>query len=103
MPRRRRIEIKASELACFDTLVEALRSRSEFADFDPASLRVWAYESHEQELKNDSASRPLAVYTRGQKRVAGIRQRAVDEQKGFGCGIGHHPPDALPLVEQQVV
>lgn len=52
MPRRRRIEIKASELACFDTLVEALRSRSEFADFDPASLRVWAYESHEQELKN---------------------------------------------------
>lgn len=51
MPRRRKIEIKASELACFDTLVEALRSRSEFADFDPASLRVWAYENHEQELK----------------------------------------------------
>lgn len=52
MSRRRKIEIKASELACFDTLVEALRSRPEFADFDPASLRVWAYESYEQELKN---------------------------------------------------
>jgi len=52
MPRRRKIEIKASELACFDTLVEELRTRPEFADFDPASLRVWAYESHEQELKN---------------------------------------------------
>ena len=52
MPRRRKIEIKASDLACFNTLVEALRSRPEFADFDPASLHVWAYESHEQELKN---------------------------------------------------
>lgn len=52
MPRRRKIEIKASELACFDTLVEELRTRQEFADFDPASLRVWAYEGHEQELKN---------------------------------------------------
>ncbi len=60
MPRRRRIEIKASELACFDTLVEALRSRPEFVDFDPASLRVWAYKSYEQELKNaDKAIRHL--------------------------------------------
>ena len=60
MPRRRKIEMKASELACFDTLVEALRTRPEFADFDPASLRVWAYESHEQELKNvDKAIRHL--------------------------------------------
>ncbi len=52
MPRRRKIEIKASELACFNPLVVELRSRPEFADFDPASLRVWAYESYEQELKN---------------------------------------------------
>ena len=60
MPRRRKIEIKASELACFDTLVEELRTRPEFADFDPTSLRVWAYESHEQELKNvDKALRHL--------------------------------------------
>jgi len=60
MPRRRKIEIKASELACFDTLVEALRSRPEFAEFDPASLRVWAYESYEQELKSvDKAIRRL--------------------------------------------
>lgn len=60
MSRRRKIEIKASELACFDALVEALRSRPEFADFDPASLRVWAYESYEQELKNvDKAIRHL--------------------------------------------
>ena len=60
MSRRRKIEINASKLACFDTLVEALRSRPEFADFDPASLRVWAYESHEQELKNvDKAIRHL--------------------------------------------
>lgn len=49
MSRRRKIEIKASELACFDTLVEELHSRPEFADFDPTSLRVWAYESYEQE------------------------------------------------------
>lgn len=60
MPRRRKIEIKASELACFDTQVEELRTRPEFADFDPVSLRVWAYESHEQELKNvDKALRHL--------------------------------------------
>lgn len=52
MPRRRRIEIKASELACFNTLVETLRSRPEFADFDPSSVRVWAYESYEPTLKN---------------------------------------------------
>ncbi|BFK96041.1 hypothetical protein [Alistipes onderdonkii] len=52
MPRRRKIEIKASELACFDTLVEALRSRPEFADFDPASLHVWAYEDYEPTIRN---------------------------------------------------
>ena len=52
MPRRRKIEIKASELACFDTLVEALRTRPEFADFDPASLRVWAYEDYEPTVRN---------------------------------------------------
>lgn len=60
MSRRRKIEIKASELACFDTLAEELHSRSEFADFDLASLRVWAYTSYEQELKNvDKAIRHL--------------------------------------------
>lgn len=60
MSRRRKIEIKASELACFDTLVKKLRFRPEFADFDPVSLRVWAYESHELELKNvDKALRHL--------------------------------------------
>ena len=52
MPRRRKIEIKVSELACFDTLVEALRSRPEFAGFDPASLRVWAYEDYEPTIRN---------------------------------------------------
>ena len=52
MPRRRKIEIKVSELACFDTLVEALRSRPEFAEFDPASLRVWAYEDYEPTIRN---------------------------------------------------
>lgn len=70
MPRRRKIEIKASELACFDTLVKALRSQPEFVDFDPTSLRVWAYESHEQELKNvDKAIRHLDrwLYIRGDK------------------------------------
>ena len=60
MPRRRKIEIKASELACFNTLVETLRSRPEFSDFDPSSIRVWAYEEHTQELKNaDKAIRNL--------------------------------------------
>lgn len=52
MPRRRKIEIKASELECFDMLVEELRSRPEFADFDPASLRVWAYEDYEPTIRN---------------------------------------------------
>ena len=51
MPRRRKIEIKASELECYETLVAELSKRAEFADFDMASLRVWAYESCEQELK----------------------------------------------------
>ncbi len=49
MPRRRKIEIKASELECYETLVAELSKREEFADFDMASLRVWAYESYEQE------------------------------------------------------
>ena len=51
MPRRRKIEIKASELECYETLVAELSRRVEFVDFDMASLRVWAYESYEQELK----------------------------------------------------
>ena len=52
MPRRRKIGIKASELACFDTLVEELCTRPEFADFDPASLRVWSYENYEPTIRN---------------------------------------------------
>lgn len=60
MPRRRKIEIKASELECFETLVAELSKREEFADFDLESLRVWAYESYEQELKGvDKALRNL--------------------------------------------
>ena len=51
MPRRRKIEIKASDLECYETLVAELSKRAEFANFDMASLRVWAYESYEQELK----------------------------------------------------
>ena len=51
MPRRRKIEIKASELECYETLVAELSRRVEFVDFDMASLRVWAYESYEQELQ----------------------------------------------------
>lgn len=52
MSRRRKIEIKAFELACFDSLVEELRSRPEFMDFDPTSLRVWAYEDYEPTIRN---------------------------------------------------
>ena len=33
MPRRRKIEIKASELKCFDILAGELRTREEFSDF----------------------------------------------------------------------
>ena len=51
MPRRRKIEIKVSELECYETLVAELSKREEFANFDAGSLRVWAYESYEQELK----------------------------------------------------
>ena len=60
MPRRRKIEIKASELECYDKLVAELSKRAEFANFDTASLRVWAYERYEQELKGvDKALRRL--------------------------------------------
>ena len=60
MPRRRKIEIKASELGCYEILVAELSKREEFADFDAESLRVWAYESYEQELKGvDKALRNL--------------------------------------------
>ena len=52
MPRRRKIEIKASELSCFEQLMSELRRRTEFTNIDPDSLHVWAYESYEQELKN---------------------------------------------------
>ena len=51
MPRRRKIEINASELECYDKLVAELSKREEFTNFDMASMRVWAYESYEQELK----------------------------------------------------
>ena len=51
MPRRRKIEIKASELECYETLVAELSRLVEIVDVDMASLRVWAYESYEQELK----------------------------------------------------
>ena len=60
MPRRRKIEIKASELECYEMLVAELSKREEFANFDVESLRVWAYESCEQELKGvDKALRNL--------------------------------------------
>ena len=60
MPRRRKIEIKASELECYDMLFTELSKRTEFANFDADSLRVWAYESYEQELKGvDKALRNL--------------------------------------------
>ena len=60
MSRRRKIEIKASELECYETLVAELSKREEFANFDAESLRVWAYESYEQELKSvDKALRNL--------------------------------------------
>ena len=60
MPCRRKIEIKASELGCYEILVAELSKREEFADFDLETLRVWAYESYEQELKGvDKALRNL--------------------------------------------
>ena len=60
MSRRRKIEIKASELECYETLVAELSKREEFANFDAESLRVWAYESYDQELKGvDKALRNL--------------------------------------------
>ena len=60
MPRRRKIEIKASELECYEMLVAELSKREVFANFDMASLRVWAYENYEQELKGvDKALRNL--------------------------------------------
>ena len=60
MPRRRKIDIKASKLECYETLVAELSKREEFANFDAESLRVWAYDSYEQELKGvDKALRNL--------------------------------------------
>lgn len=52
MPRRRKIEIRATELECFDILAGELCTREGFSDFDPQSIRVWAYENYDQELKN---------------------------------------------------
>lgn len=52
MSRRRKIEVKAEELACYDALVEALGQHPQFEGFDPASIRVWAYEEYEPILKN---------------------------------------------------
>ena len=63
MPRRRKITIRASELKCFETLVQELHQRPEFAGFDPSSLHVWAYERYEPKLKDADAilRRKLAV------------------------------------------
>ena len=55
MPRRRKITIRASELKCFETLVQELHQRPEFAGFDPSSLHVWAYERYEPKLKDADA------------------------------------------------
>ena len=55
MPRRRKITIQASELECFETLVQELQQRPEFAGFDPSSLHVWAYERYEPKLKDADA------------------------------------------------
>lgn len=44
MPRCREVETKATEPACFDTRVEALHTQPELAYFDPAGIRVRAYE-----------------------------------------------------------
>ena len=52
MARRRKIEIKATELACYKTLAEELRHNPQFEGFDPTSIRVWAYEDYVPVLQN---------------------------------------------------
>lgn len=100
MSRRRKIEIKASELACFDTLVETLRTRPEFADFDPTSLHVWAYENYEPTIRNAArAIRHLIIGWRHiETKCFSRRIRAIDcSVKGFGRSSGNYTPDTRPV------
>lgn len=52
MARRRKIEIEAKELKCFDHLVAELMRHPAFADFDVKSVRISAYESYEPVILN---------------------------------------------------
>ena len=102
MPRRRKIEIKASELECFDILAGELRTREEFSDLDPQSIRVWAYENYEQELKNaDKAlynlDRWLAVH---RNETFLDKGRSPAHQKRTGKSVGYHATDTRPMARQ---
>ena len=101
MSRRRKIEIKASELACFDTLVETLRTRPEFADFDPTSLHVWAYENYEPTIRN--AARAIRHFDywlaahRNEMFLSSYSGNRLFCKKGFGRSSGNYTPDTRPV------
>lgn len=101
MPCRRKIEIEASELACFDTLVEALRSRPEFADFGPASLHVWAYEGYEPTIRN--AVRVIRHFDhwlaahRNEMFLSSDSGSRLFCKKDLAEALGNCAPDARPM------
>ena len=101
MPRRRKITIRASELKCFETLVQELHQRPEFAGFDPSSLHVWAYERYEPKLKDSAPLRLLAGRTQGRAVSDGKRQPAL-QQKGAGRGARRRTPDTRPMDSERM-
>ena len=64
MARRRKIEIPAIDLECYDALIEELRQHPAFTDnFDWLSLKVSAYENFDHTIKDiDRALKSLERY-----------------------------------------
>ena len=63
MARRRKIEIEASKLACFDRLVTELQQHPAFKDFDIMTLKVNALEAYDPVIVDvDKAIRSLERY-----------------------------------------
>lgn len=129
MARRRKIEIPAKDLKCFNPLVEELKKHPAFADFDPKSIKISAYESYESIIKDvASAIRCLDryewinrdnIFTFNEKQIIsksdiakalGISRPTVDKwiEAGFldGCEVSLGPSVKsyqLPLIRQKLI
>lgn len=104
MPRRRKITIRASELKCFETLVQELHQRPEFAGFDPSSLHVWAYERYEPKLKDaDAILRRFDYWLgvhKGERYL--MANAAGSSTKGAGRGARRRTPDTRPMDSERM-